>query len=196
NDGMPDVVIVTSQDYNQNGIAYVRALNGKDGTEKWPATADVYNDTYRVNSRGTPAAADLDGDGKIEIVTPRSGGGLIAFNHDGSFRWASTQKDGVTPWNTVLDSAAVAIADLDADGHPEVVVGGVVFDANGKLIADGGAKAGGNAASYGTVSIVADVDGDGLQEIVTGHSAFGVDQAGVHVLWDNGQSDGYPAIAD
>jgi hypothetical protein len=196
NDGMPDVVIVTSQDYDQNGIAYVRALNGKDGTEKWPATADVYNDAYRVNSRGTPAAADLDGDGKIEIVTPRSGGGLIAFNHDGSFRWFSTQKDGTTPWTTVLDSAAVAIADLDADGHPEIVVGGVVFDANGKLIADGGAKAGGNSTSYGTVSIVADVDGDGLQEIVTGHSAFGVDAAGVHMLWDNGQSDGYPAIAD
>jgi hypothetical protein len=196
NDGNPDVVIVTSEDYNQNGVAYVRALNGKDGTEKWPATADVYQDAYRVNSRGTPAAADLDGDGKVEIVTPMSGGGLIAFNHDGSFRWKSTQKDGTTPWTTVLESAAVSIADLDADGKPEVIVAGVVFDSNGKLIADGGALVGGNATSYGTVSIVADVDGDGIQEIVTGHSAFRADSAGVHMVWDNGQSDGYPAIAD
>jgi hypothetical protein len=196
NDGHPDVVIVTSADYNANGVAYLRALNGKDGTEKWPATADVYKTANMVNSRGTPAAADLDGDGMVEIVTPRSAGGLIAFNHDGSLRWTSTQKDGVTPWTTNLASGAVAIADLDADGHPEIIVGGVVFDANGKLIADGGVFAGSHDTSYGAVSIVADVDGDGKQEILTGHSAFDVDAAGIHMVWDNGQSDGYPAIAD
>ncbi|MFT3770465.1 MAG: VCBS repeat-containing protein [Minicystis sp.] len=195
-DGMPDVVVVTSQDFNQNGIAYLRALNGKDGTEKWPDTADVYQMQYRVNSRGTPAAADLDGDGKIEIVTPKSGGGLIAFNHDGSYRWTSTQKDGTTPYTTVVDSATVAIADLDADGKPEIIVAGVVFDAQGKLIADGGAHVGGHDTSYGSVTIVADVNNDGKQEIITGHSAFGVDAQGIHMVWDNGKTDGYPAIAD
>jgi hypothetical protein len=195
-DGVPDVVIVTSEDYNQNGVAYLRALNGKDGTEKWPATADVYLAANRVNSRGTPAAADLDGDGFVEIVTPRSGGGLIAFNHDGSLRWTSKQKDGTTPWNTVVDSATVAIADLDGDGTPEIIVAGVVFDAGGRLLADGGAHVGGHDTSYGSVTIVADVNGDGKQEILTGHSAFDADAAGVHLVWDNGQSDGYPAIAD
>ena len=187
-DGTPDVVIVTSEDYSQNGVAYLRALNGKDGTEKWPDTADVYKDTYRVNSRGTPAAADLDGDGKVEIVTPRSGGGLIAFNHDGSLRWSSA-------WSAVVNSATVAIADLEGDGKPEIIVAGVVLDAQGNLIADGGANEGGQSG-YGGVTIVADVDGDGRQEIITGHSAFNVDGTGVHVLWDNGKGDGYPAIAD
>ncbi|APR78940.1 Rhs-family protein [Minicystis rosea] len=196
NDGHPDVVVVTSEDFSQNGIAYVRALNGTDGTEKWPATADVYKMENRANSRGTPAAADLDGDGKVEIVTPKSGGGLIAFNHDGSLRWVSKQKDGTTPWLGVVDSATVAIADLDADGSPEIIVAGVVFDSTGKLIADGGAHVGGHDSSYGSVTIVADVNGDGKQEIITGKSAFDVDATGVHVLWDNAQSDGYPAVAD
>lgn len=189
NDGEPDVVIVASEDYTSaGGIAYLRALHGKDGVEKWPGTADVFKDTYRVNSRGTPAAADLDGDGKVEIVTPRSSGGLIAFNHDGSLRWA-------TSWNKDLASATVAIADLDGDGRPEIVAGGMVFDDTGKLIADAGVFAGSHD-TYGAVSIVADVDGDGLQEVVTGRSAFKVTATGADTLWNNGQTDGYPAIAD
>ena len=195
-DGTPDVVIVTSADFQQNGVAYLRALNGSDGTEKWADTVDVYKDTNRVNSRGTPAVADLDGDGFVEIVTPKSGGGLIAFNHDGSLRWTSTQQDGTTPWTKVLNSATVAIADLEGDGHPEIVVAGVVFDDQGRLIADGGTTVGGHDASYGSVTIVADVNGDGLQEIITGRAAFDVDASGVTMVWDNGQADGYPAIAD
>jgi hypothetical protein len=43
------------------------------------------------------------------------------------------------------------------------------------------------------VSIVADVDGDGKQEVLSGRRALRSDGT---VLWDNGLSDGYPAIAD
>jgi hypothetical protein len=194
-DGTPDVIIVTSADYTATHAGYLRALNGKGGAEKWTDPAlDVYNPMYAVNPRGTPAAGDLDGLGDVEIVTTRASGGLIAFNHDGSRRWTSTQKDGVTPYTTGFASGTVAMADLDGDGQVYVVVGGVVFDAGGKLIADNGAFAGSHDTSYGAVSIIADVDGNGHQEIVTGHAAY--DQRGTHLLWDNGQTDGYPAIAD
>ncbi len=193
-DNTPDVVIVTSADYNSNGAGFLRALNGKTGVEKWPATADVYKDVYRVNSRGTPSAADIDGDGNVDIVTPKSGGGLIAFRHDGSYLWSSTMANGTTSYVANFNSAAVAIGDLDGDGKPEIVAGGVVFDAAGKLIADNGPFAGSHDNNYGAVSIIADIDGDGKQEVLSGNSAF--DQKGTHVLWANGQADGYPAIAD
>ncbi|HHH11541.1 MAG TPA: VCBS repeat-containing protein, partial [Sorangium sp.] len=192
-DGTPDVVIVTSNSYSGNGAGYLRALDGVNGAEKWNANTDVYQDAYRVQPRGTPAAADIDGDGFVEIVTPKAGGGLIAFEHDGSYKWTTTQTDGVTPWTTSMNSATVAIADLEGDGTPEIIIGGVVFEANGQLRFDNGVFSGSNNGQYGAVSIVADLDGMGDQEIVTGRRAWRSDGT---LYWDNNLVDGYPAIAD
>jgi FG-GAP-like repeat len=191
-DGTPDVVIVTSDNYSPSGPAYLRALNGKDGTEKWDAAADPYKTEYRISSRMTPAAADIDGDGFVEIITGKTGGGLIAFEHDGKFKWSATITNGM-PWTTVYESATVAIADLEGDGKPEIIVGGTVFDANGVLKFDGGAYFGANGGTYGAVSIVADLDGVMPQEIVSGKRALRADGS---TFWDNGLVDGYPAIAD
>ncbi len=192
-DATPDVVIVTSDNFSGTGVGYLRALDGADGLEKWDAAAGVYEDANRVQPRGTPAAADIDGDGFPEIVSPKAGGGLIAFEHDGTFKWRSTQADGVTPWSTALESPTVAIADLEGDGSAEIVVGAAVFDASGKLRFDAGVFNGSNNGNYGAVSIVADLDGDGVQEVVGGRRAFRADGS---LYWDNGLVDGYPAIAD
>lgn len=191
-DGTPDVLVVTSDNYTPSGAAYLRALNGKDGVEKWDAAADPYKTENRVSSRMTPAAADIDGDGFVEIVTGKTGGGLIAFDHDGKFKWTATNKNG-TAWTTGYESATVAIADLEGDGKPEIVVAGTVFDANGVLLFDGGAYFGANGGTYGAVSIVADLDGVMPQEIVSGKRALRSDGT---TYWDNGLVDGYPAIAD
>jgi hypothetical protein len=191
-DSIPDVVIVTSDNFSPAGPAYLRALNGKDGLEKWDAAADPYKMEYRASARMTPAAADIDGDGFVEIVTGKAGGGLIAFEHDGKFKWTSTTSNG-TAWSTVLESATVAIADLEGDGKAEIIVAGAVFDANGVLRFDGGAYFGANGGTYGAVSIVADLDGVMPQEIVSGKRALRADGS---VYWDNGLVDGYPAIAD
>ena len=37
---------------------------------------------------------DLDGDGWVDIVAAKQGGGLIAFNHEGTIQWTSTLADG------------------------------------------------------------------------------------------------------
>ncbi|UQA62757.1 FG-GAP repeat domain-containing protein [Polyangium aurulentum] len=192
-DATPDVVIVTSDSFTASQPAYVRALNGNDGTEKWAASADVYKDAYRAQPRVTPAAADIDGDGFVEIVTGKLGGGLIAFEHDGKYKWSSTGTDGTTPWTTSLESATVAIGDLEGDGKPEIVVAGAVFESTGKLRFTAGNYFGANSSTYGAVSIIADVDGKMPQEIVGGKSAV---RANGTVLWDNGLIDGYPAIGD
>lgn len=194
-DKIPEVVIVTSDNFDQNGPAYLRALDGKTGLEKWPATAAVYLDANRVNPRGTPAAGDLDGDGTIEIVAPMSGGGVIAFKADGSLLWRSRRADGTTPYVGKANSVTIALADMDGDGKVEIVYGGVVLDHTGKVISGEGREfLGGNAAGYGPVSIVADVDNDGKQEVVGGNAAYRRDGA---LVWQQtALSDGYPAIAD
>jgi hypothetical protein len=193
-DDIPDVIIVASETYDAGNPGYLRALDGKTGLEKWDAAADVYKDGNEVNPRGTPAAADLDGDGVVEIVAPRRGGGAIAFRADGSLFWKSTLADGVTPFVEKMESVTTAIAHMDGDGSPEIVMGGVVMDAQGRVRSgQGRGRAGANLASYGAVSIIADVDGDGKQDVVTGAAAWTVDG---DVIWENGMPDGYPAISD
>ncbi len=206
---IPDVVIVTSrnnQGFTQTDKAFVRALDGATGLEKWASTVDAYKEglnsdpDYTVNPRATPAAADLDGDGTIEIVTARRTGGLIAFNADGSFRWSSKQVGGAD-YTGSFGSTTIAIADMDNDGHAEVVAGGVILTYDGYLTTNtsiGREYWGANSGSYGAVSIIADVDGNNAtteQFVVTGNRAIRRDGT---FLWDQSGSlnDGYAAIAD
>lgn len=191
-DSIPEVVIVTHDTGDgscDSGFAYVRALDGRDGTEKWDANVDAYTDAARVAFCRTPAVGDLDGDGLAEIIAARYGGGILALHGDGSLAWTSTQADGTTPYSAYFPWAtAVAVAHVDSDGVPDVVAGGVVLDASGKL------RVGAGLESFGRGNaIVADVDADGIQEVLSGNAAMRVDGT---MLWQAGQADGYPAIGD
>ena len=192
-DGTPDVVIISAADYSSTGFAYLRALDGATGVEKWAANAGVYEDANRVHPRGTAAGGDIDGDGHVDIVAPKAGGGLVAFDHTGSPKWRTTDTDGTTPYNgSVGGSPTVAIADLEGDGTPEIIAGGHVFESTGRLRFNNGSLEGANQ-NYGPVSIVANLDASGPQEIFGGRRAFRSDGT---LYWDNAQADGYPAIAD
>jgi hypothetical protein len=191
--GTPDVVFVTSTFYDEDGYAYLRALDGATGAEKWGAGAGVYSLTNRVQPRVTPAGGDINGDGFPEFITGRAGGGLIAFDHNGNFLWRSTNIGGFTYWTQDIAAGAIALADLTGDGSVEIIIGGVVFDAGGEMIFDQGAFMATSAGDYGSVSIVADLDGGGEHEIVSGRWAL---HSNGIVYWDNLQTDGYPAVAD
>lgn len=191
-DGEPDVVLVSFS--ATDGVrAYLRALSGRWGAEKWDATVDAYQSGNQTRAASTPALGDIDGDGKIDIVAFREAGGLIAFNGDGSLKWKSTKADGVSAYTSTFGESTLGIADFDGDGTPEIFAGGVVFESTGRLRFDQGAYVGANQSTYGAVSIAADVDGDGKQELLSGRRAYTHDGS---LLWDNGLVDGYPATAD
>jgi hypothetical protein len=200
----PDVIFSTfnannpaCKTYECDGI--LRAVNGDDGSTLFDQTGGF----FRVMPGGQLAAGDIDGDGLPEIVACSSDadrfGRLIAFENDGSFKWISPDDGAVQ-----CGQAAPSIADLDADGQPEVFVRYTVV--NGKTGAtkwskpcknigafpEAGKDGGHTACDYTTA---ADLDGDGKLEVVGGNQAF---HANGSLYWDRSASfrDGYPAIAD
>lgn len=80
----------------------------------------------------SPAVADLDGDGREDVVAADGQGNLVALRGDGTPMWTARTPGGVR------DGSCPAIADLDGDGRPEVLVGDTegflsCFDSDGAL---------------------------------------------------------------
>ncbi|MBX3232582.1 MAG: PQQ-binding-like beta-propeller repeat protein [Labilithrix sp.] len=93
----------------------VTLLDGRTGKVRWSRVLGSATDGRREIGGGL-AAADLDHDGKPEIVAGTDGGRLYALR-------AAT---GETAWQTSRASSLRApplVADVDADGHLEVVAG-------------------------------------------------------------------------
>ncbi len=92
---------------------------------------------------------------------------------------------------------APVIADLDADGAPEVVVGPLMLDGES---GDVHGVIGGSVGAYdaypeiGYLPVVADLDGDGLQELLTGSSRY--DHLGNKMCSVANHTDGFAAVAD
>jgi len=136
-----------------------------------------------------PAAADLDGDGEIELVAVLEDGGLMAWRASGEVWWRAFFPDVEAG-----TSAALAIGDLEGDGVAEIVIGRTVLDGTtGRVKWVGGGGRGENRG--GPISCLADVDGVAGLEVIAGRTVYRPDGT---VLWDTGASsgDGYCAVAD
>jgi len=126
NDGVPEVVFTatssTSGELVQAGV--LRALRGTDGSQLFT----VSDPAYRVNATSSIATGDIDGDGRPEIIAcDSSGARLIAFERDGTFKWRTEPLEKIN-WG------APAIADLNKDGVPEIVIGRQALDNNGNIL--------------------------------------------------------------
>jgi D-alanyl-D-alanine-carboxypeptidase/D-alanyl-D-alanine-endopeptidase len=143
----------------------VRVLNGEDGSELWSwrsrperPQGDCLDASLKF--------ADLDGDGRLELVVPVSSGCCVhVFDaKTGEKRWTYETGPG-----DCIDSPP-AIVDVDGDGAPELVFGSfrdrvhVVDGKTGKrerLIEGWG-------GFVQTGVIVTDLDGDGVVDFVAG----------------------------
>ena len=89
---------------------------------QWSTTFDGWNRS------SSPAIADIDGDGKNEIVMGHQDGVLRAFEADGTLKWSSPaipgDNTGCNAQTTASEiDSSPAVADLDQDGTAEIIVG-------------------------------------------------------------------------
>jgi hypothetical protein len=164
-------------------IGVLRALRGTDGAEVFTVT----DPTLFVSTTCSVAVGDIDGDTRPEIIAcDTTGARLIAFEHDGTFKWRSPMLEAVN-WG------GPSIADLDADGTPEIVIGRQVLnspDGSVRWTGTGGRASQGN---IGPIPLVADVDLDGEPEVVAGNTVYSALGA---IEWQSGDPDGHNALAD
>lgn len=158
---------------------------------------------------GDAAVADLNGDGHADVVLASHLRGIVATVGDGQGRftaWSKGIEFGMpgTDHPPGFTSRAIAIADWNRDGRPDVIALGegphlmiatrrsaveqgsrgiVVYLNDGDGTWTKRAEVG--SGSFGSTLAVADVDGDGLLDIVAGS-----DRRGFRGILNLGQPDG------
>jgi hypothetical protein len=182
-DGKPDLIVANQCVSCASGTVAVLLGNG-DGTFQKAMTFS--SGGYRAFS---VAVADVNLDGRPDLIVANYGSnnvGVLLGNGNGTFRAAVTYGSG-GPSGSVPFS--VAVADLNLDGRPDIVVAN--GDDVGVLLGNGDGTfepvvtfgSGGGAYSIA----VADVNGDGKPDIVVGNGHnVGSDDGSVSVLFGNG----------
>ena len=176
-DGIPEVLFGASV-YDNEGVLQCAGTAGIGGR----------------GSRGISTAADLDGDGDMEIV-----GGNTAYHHDCSLYWENTSiDDGYPGVADVFDASGLP----GTDGNPEVTLISfghlyVLNGQNGDVVWGPHPIPGNTSSNFGGAPNVADFDGDGYPEIGTAGGAYMVvfDPDGPDpVLWQQPTKDTSSAI--
>jgi hypothetical protein len=176
-DDTPDIAYVT---YNSGGM--LRAISGDGGAEVLSVPVSGFNRQTGI------AAADIDGDGIVEILGIDDTKHVVAFEHDGTVKWTSAALGGAVATH---DNSA-AVSDMNGDGQVEIIAGRAILDAAGNVLATG-QHGTGSAGQAGSLAFAVDLDGDGQQEVVVGNAVYRMDGSDV---WFNGSGDGFPAVAD
>ncbi len=194
--GVPDILTRT----NTAGIANVRwsAYDGASSAslfqiETFPLVTGLSVPEFFSVATDSPVLADIDGDDRPEVLIPGSEANqtlherLAALEHDGTIKWVSESIDTTGGVGAGLRNSSPTVADLDADGDVEIIVGYAsnritVFDHDGKVVFH--AEGEGNLLSNGngdySTPIVTDINLDGALEIVYGDDLYDADGT---VLW-------------
>lgn len=154
-DGRADIVY-------PNGTLVDIALSNPDGT------SEISTLPYAVNIVNV-AAADINGDGKIDLVgvdfgNPQGHAVVLLGNGDGTFQSPVNYPVGT-------DAQAVAIGDINGDGHPDIVVAALyevdILLGNGDGTFQAPVSFGWSGSAVAMAVAIGDLNGDGLPDIVT-----------------------------
>ncbi|TDR22310.1 Ig-like domain-containing protein [Marinicella litoralis] len=148
------------------------------------------NSVSKLYPSGPLAAADLDGDGIVEIVgTSTDRVHIIVLEHDGTekFRAPINAIPFARGW-----SYPPTISDIDKDGSPEILIAGSVLDNQGNTLWTH------DVLSVISAPLVTDLENDGINEVVMGGTVYAPDGT---ELWTQpvdivSQSRIFSAIAD
>jgi len=183
-DGLPDVVTVyayiAAAPPHPGYVAVYLQDAANPGHFLPPSTYPVGNDPAAV------AVADLQGDGRPDIVTANA---ILSANGAGDSTVSVLLQDAVHPghylpavsYATGPDPLSVAIGDLNGDGKPDLAVADssgisvLLQDAAGRFLPKSTIATGGGCASVA----IADLDGDGMPDLLA------TDAASVLVLRQN-----------
>jgi hypothetical protein len=166
----PDIVVVSFESGAYTALGTVRALSVKNGAlqQKW-SHAGV------INASSQLASGNIDGMPGNEVVGCGATGPYALNGADGTTRWVAT----------ATTCGTISLADLDGDGHVEVITESQILDGRtGAVI---------RALPTSANDTVADVDGDGVQDIV---SAAMISRADGTVLAQQAGPAGFVAIGD
>lgn len=153
-DGNPELVGITVE---SRAVAY-----SNKGVQLWTTSAQV-GDAVAWNVAAQPSVADLDGDGKPELVYSKS-----VLNSNGTSKWQGTGDHfGGDKRYPGSGATTAAIADLFESGQQNVILGGSVYASDGRLIW----QIGGGRDTDG-FSAVADFDGNGIPSIVVSGQGY------------------------
>ena len=156
-----------------DGIEYIDG----DGNAQ---TYGIFDDSGYGPFWAPPSVADLDGDGRSEIVAAGwTSGFLLVWDSKGNIRPGFPKNLNIDASPTPNVWSASALADVDGDGQLEIFINAgrytFAFNADGTEVVDGDSDPltdgvfleMGASFNYGTPAI-ADVDNDTLPEIIVG----------------------------
>ncbi len=182
----------TIADLDGDGKADLVVGTWKDRVQWWRNTGTATSPQWKMQdsalvtltrgSNTTPALADLDGDGDLDLLVGEASGQLNFYRNTGSrtapiFTLVSDNLQGID----VGRRSAPALVDMNGDGRPDLLIGGE----------DGGVELWWNRSTADSVHFVraegqviesplyssvsaGDVDGDGTLEVVVGTQSGGL----------------------
>lgn len=188
-----DTPVVAFVTFNRFGGTWrtdgvLRVVDGPSGRE----LLTIRDTATPISALSGLALADLDRDGKPEIVATTQDYRLVVYRNNGSKWWDTpplAANPGTAPWG-----GGVLVADLDADGQPEVIFQKSVYTFDGRLKWTATGPYVGSTISGDqrfSTPLAADLYREDKQNLVLGASVY---SSQGQLLWQ--AQDGFTAVAD